>query len=131
MAIVRERTTHSPTVPADDLGLGIALAFDLAFDRTHTAHALFEFFLGVAIGFRDRLGRVTQVMAMAQLMGHPRSGVRHGVSDGGLAVTDGAYNGDTQRLLDLLDEGCQIVSGGRQEAFGQEDFARETIAQDP
>jgi hypothetical protein len=48
------------------------LAFDLAFDRPHTAHALFEFFLGVAIGFIARLGRFAQVMDMAELMGHAR-----------------------------------------------------------
>jgi hypothetical protein len=70
-------------------------------------------------------------MEMAQLMGHAREGVPHGVSDGGLAITDGADHGDPQRLLDLRDEDCEIVASGRQEAFGQEHCARETIAQDP
>ena len=48
---------------------------------------------------------------MTQLMGNPGQDLLDGVSDGVLAVTDDTRNGDLQSLLDLVDEGGQIVSG--------------------
>jgi hypothetical protein len=80
--------------------------------RTDATHPLFQDFLGLTIGFIDGLGGFTQRMELTQLVRHIRQGLRHGGTDGGLAVRDDPDHGPLERLLHLLDHVCQIVVGG-------------------
>jgi site-specific DNA recombinase len=90
-----------------------------------------ELDLRVAIGLVDGQGRLAEVVEMAQLMGHAVEGLLHRVADRGLAVGDHPDDRHRQRLLDLLDQPRQVVLTGRQQAFGQQHFAAEDVAQDP
>jgi hypothetical protein len=80
-------------------------------------------FLGMAIGFIDGLGGFTQIMELTQLVRHIRQSLRHGRTDGGLAVRDDPDNGHRESPLHLLDQVCQIVMGGREQTPRQEDLA--------
>jgi hypothetical protein len=55
----------------------------------------------MAVGFIDRLGGFTQIMEMTQLVRHPRQGLGHGGTDGGLAVSDDPDHGYLEGLLHL------------------------------
>jgi len=111
-AIVGEGAAHCATVAPHDFRLVVGTPLTLPFERTDATHPLFQAFLGMAIGFRDGLGGFTQRMELTQLVRHIRQGLRHGCTDGGLAVRDDPDNGHLERLLHLLDHVCQIVVGG-------------------
>ena len=122
-SIIRQGAAHRATVAPHDFRLAVGPPLKLSFQRTDTPHPLFQDFLGMAIGFIDGLGGFTQIMELTQLVRHIRQGLRHGGTDGRLAVRDDPDNGHWERLLHLLDQGCQIVVGSREQTPGQEDLA--------
>ena len=112
VAIVGEGAAHRATGAPHDFRFGVGTPRTLPFKRTDAPHPLFQDFLGMAIGFRDGLGGFTQRMALTPLVRHSRQGLRHGGTDGGLAIRDDPDHGHLERLLHLVDHVCQIVVGG-------------------
>jgi len=130
-AILREGTAYGTTIATHDLRFGVCAPFQFAFNRPDATHPLFQRFLGMAVGFIDRLGGFTQIMEMTQLVRHGRQDLGHGSPDGGLAISDDPDYGYLERLLHLAQEYRQIVLGRRQQTPSQEDLPGETITQDP
>ena len=58
-AIISEGTADGATIAAHDLSFGVCASFQFAFNRPDATHPLFQGFLGMAIGFIDRLGGFT------------------------------------------------------------------------
>ena len=112
-AIVGEGAAHCATVAPHDFRLVVGTPLKLPFYRTDATHPLFQDFLGMTIGFRDGLGGFTQRMALTPLVRHIRQGLRHGCTDGGLAVRDDPDNGHLESPLHLLNQLCEIILGGR------------------
>ena len=52
----------------------------------------FQLLLGVAVRLEDRPGRLTQVVKLAELMGHPGQDLGNRLADGMLAVGDDAHD---------------------------------------
>jgi hypothetical protein len=71
-AIISEGTAYGATIATHDLGFGVRTPFQFAFNRPDATHPLFQGFLGMAVGFIDRLGSFTQIMEMTQLVRHVR-----------------------------------------------------------
>ena len=111
-AIVGEGAAHCATVAPHDFRLVVGTPLTLPFERTDATHPLFQAFLGMAIGFRDGRGGFTQRMALTPLVRPSRQGLRHGGTDGGLAIRDAPDHGHLERLLHLVDPVCQSVVGG-------------------
>ena len=57
MAIVGEGTADGTAIAAHNLGFWVRPLVKLPFNGAHTAEALFQCLLGVAVGLIDRLGR--------------------------------------------------------------------------
>src|SRR5438477_2541053 len=100
-AIVGEGAAHCATVAPHDFRLVVGTPLTLPFERTDATHPLFQAFLGMAIGFRDGLGGFTQRMALTPLVRHSRQGLRHGGTDGGLAIRDGCSRCYLKPLIKL------------------------------
>ncbi len=83
------------------------------------------------VRFVGRPGRLTQVVELAQLMRHARQFLGHGLADRLLAVRDDARDRHWQGLAHLGQQRRQIGAGGGEQAPGQEDFARDTVAENP
>ena len=64
--VVGQGGTHRRAVAAHDLRLHVVFLLRLPLDRPDAADTLFQLFLGVAVGLVDRLGRLTQVVEVAQ-----------------------------------------------------------------
>ena len=112
----------------------IGSCFPLPLQRTHPAHVLLEFFLGMQVSCGDRFGRFTEVVEMTQLVRNARQGVRDGVADGMLPIGDHPDDGDVQLSTDaccLFQERHQIVFRGSQEAASHQHLSRATVAQHP
>lgn len=69
-AIVGEGAAHRATVAPHDFRLRVGPPLNLPFKRTDATHMLFEFLLGMPIGFIDRLGGFAEIMEMTQLVRH-------------------------------------------------------------
>jgi hypothetical protein len=117
--------------PADRPGLGIGSAFQSALDRSDPAHLLLQLLLGVPVGLEDRLGRLAQVMEVAQLV----SGIGQRGSDRPpdrmLPVRDHAADRDRQGGPDLAQQRGQVGPRRAQEAAGQQHLAGQALADDP
>ena len=130
-AVVGQGATHRGAVTVYRLGLRVVTALDLALDRPHPADALLQFLLGVAVGLEDRLGCLAEVVEVAELVRDTVERLFDRLADRVLAVGDHADDRDRQRLLDLGDQSGQVVLGRGQEASGQQDLAREAVAEHP
>ena len=100
--IISQGAAYGATIAAHDLSLRVRAFFEFAFDGPDATHPLFQGFLGMAVGFIDRLGGFTQIMEMAQLVRHARQSLGHGGTDGGLTVRDDPDHGHLERLLHLV-----------------------------
>ena len=69
-SIVREGTPHRRTVAPHDFGFRVAPSFKAPFDGTYPTDTLFQFFLGMAVGFIDGLRRFAEIMEVTQLVWH-------------------------------------------------------------
>ena len=67
-AVVGEGTPDSAAVAPDGLGIGASLHG--TFQGAHATDMFFEDLLGMTVSLIDRLGRLAQVMKVAQLVGH-------------------------------------------------------------
>ena len=85
----------------------------------------------MAVRFGDRLGGLTQVVEMAQLVRHARQRLGHRLADRLLAVRDNAGDGHGQGVAHLAQERAQILGGSREQAPGQQELARQAITQHP
>jgi hypothetical protein len=85
-AVIGQGAADGVTVAPNDFRLGIRSPLQLAFERADAADTFLQFLLGMAIGFVERPGGLTQVMGLAELVRHPRQGSGHGVTDRLLAV---------------------------------------------
>jgi hypothetical protein len=81
-SIVRERTAHGRTVAPHDFGFRVAPSCQASFDRADPADTLFEFFLGMAVGFINGLCSLTEIMEVTEWMWHLGAHLRHGTADG-------------------------------------------------
>ena len=77
----------------------------------------------MAVGFIDRLRRLTPVVEMAELVWHPGQFLGHGLADGLLAVGDDASDGHGPDRADRGHPSCQILGGGGEQTLGQQHFA--------
>jgi hypothetical protein len=83
------------------------------------------------IGFVDRLGRFTQVMEVAQLIGHPGPGSCHCLADRVLAIGEAAADGHRHSLAHLGQQRLEIRDRGREEAAGHQHLAGKAITHHP
>ena len=66
--VVGDRTPHRRAVTADGLGFRVISAFEgVLYGPADASNVVFEFLFGVTIGFVDALGRLAQVVELAQL----------------------------------------------------------------
>lgn len=89
---------------------------------------LFQFLFRMAIGFIHRLGRLTQVMEVAQLMRNVWQDGLNRVANGMLPIRDHPTSRNIQRLLHLAGQAGKFCFTGAEQASGEEDFPRETVA---
>jgi hypothetical protein len=68
---------------------------------------------------------------VTQLVGHVGQGVLHGMPDGTLAITDDRPNGHAHGLLHAAQQRGQVGVARGQQALGQQDVTRETVADAP
>ena len=71
----------------------------MPFERSNAADQLFQFLLGMAIRFVDRLGGFAEVVKLAQLMGDPGQRRPDGAANGVLAIGEHRLDRYRQRLL--------------------------------
>jgi len=103
-AIVGEGTPDSAAVAPDDLGLGIGASLHGTFQGAHATDMFFEDLLGMPVSLIDRLGRLAQVMKVAQLVGHLGQGLGDSRTDGPLPIGNDALNRHLEGLLHLTDQ---------------------------
>ena len=129
--VVGEGAAHRQAVGPGGLGLGVGPTFEGALDRADPPHLFLELLLGVPVRLVNRLGRFSEIMKLAELVGHPGQGRFHGVADRNLTVGDHAADRHRQRGLDFPQQGGQILLGGREEGPCQEKLPGEDIPHDP
>ena len=95
-AVIGQGGSHRHAVVTHDLRFLARLLRRLPFNRPDAADALFQLFFRMPIGFVDRFSRFTQVMEMAQLIGHPGQGSCHRLADRVLAIGDDSADGHRQ-----------------------------------
>jgi hypothetical protein len=61
-------------------------SFKAPFDGAYSTDTLLEFFLRMAVGVSNGLGRLAEIMEVTQLVGHLGEHLRDGTADGQLAV---------------------------------------------
>jgi hypothetical protein len=114
-AIICQRAAHGEAVGARGLRGRICARFQLPFERADFPHVLLEFLLRMAIGFVDRLGGFPEIVKVAQLMRNTRQSGLDGAANGVLPVGENASDRHGQSLLDLLQQGREILQGRTQE----------------
>jgi len=110
-SIVCEGTPHSRTVAPHDFGFRVAPSFEAPFDGTYPTDTLFQFFLGMAIGFINGLRRFTEIMEVTKLVWHSREHLRDGTADGKLAVRNDTDNRHLYGLPHRPEQFCQVRVG--------------------
>ncbi len=83
------------------------------------------------IGFKDRGCSLAEVMKVTQLVWDAGKDLCDGLANGLLAIRDHRRDRHLQGIPHLLQQGRQIVLGGRQQAAHEQEFARERVAQHP
>jgi hypothetical protein len=85
----------------------------------------------VAVGLVDLLGRLAQVVELAQLVGNLREHPTDGPPDRVLAVGDDARDGHRQLVGDLSQQARQGLLGPAQKAARKEHLSREALTHHP
>ena len=116
--VIGDGGTYRRAVSPDGVGLSVASAFYLPFNRPDVANALLEFFLGVTIRFIDGPRRLAKVVKMSPLMGDPRQGAGHRLANGTLAIGNRAHDGYGQIALDFPDQSRQVALGTAEQTAG-------------
>jgi hypothetical protein len=129
--IIREGTADRSTVTSHHRGFRTALACEAPFDGAYPADTLLELFLGMTVHLINGLGRLAEVVEVAQLVRHIGEHVGDGTADRELAVRNDAYDWYRQGLSHCPEQDCQILLGRGQQATGQKDFAGEAVPEDP
>ena len=130
-SLVRERTAHGRTVAPHDFRFRVAPSFEAPFDRADPADTLFEFFLGMAVGFIHGLCGLTEVMEVTAWVWHLGEHLRHGTADRQWAIRNDTGNRHRHGLTHRAEQDCQVRLGRGQQTTGEEDFSGEAITQDP
>lgn len=130
-AIVGQRAADGEAVPPRRLRRLVVAPREGTLDGPHAAHFLLEQHFGVPVGRADRLGGLAEVVALAQLVGHPRQGGPHGVAERLLPVRDHPANRHRERGGDLTQERHQLGFGAAEQAARQEHRTRQAIARHP
>src|SRR5947209_6225011 len=110
-AVVGQGAAHRGAVALNRSRLQVVTALDLALDRPHPADPLLQLLLGVPIGLVDRLGRLAEVVEVAELVRYAVERHLDRLADRVLAVGDHASDRHLQRLLDFGDEPGQVIPG--------------------
>jgi hypothetical protein len=112
--VVRQGGTYGGAVVPYDLRLLIVLPrlLRLALDGPDAAHTLLQFLLRMAIGLGDRLGRLAEIVEMAELVGDLAQGLGNRITDALLAIGDHAGDRHWQGLAHFGDQSRQVHSGG-------------------
>jgi len=108
-ALIGQRTADGVTVAADGLRLGIGASFPFPLDRPHPADPFLQFLLGVTVGLVEGSGRLTQLVELAELIGHSGQSLGHGLADGVLSIGDHPGDGDREVVLDLTEQSGPIL----------------------
>jgi hypothetical protein len=103
----------------------------LPLDLPNAARIFLEFRLGMAISLNDRFGRFFEVVELAELVRNARQDLLHGQANRALGIRHDGVDRDRQGLLDLAQQGGQVLLARTVEAAGQQDFTRERVAQHP
>jgi len=85
----------------------------------------------MTVSLVNGLGCLAEVVEMTQLVRHIGEHVCHGTANRELAIRNDADNRHGQGLPHCPEQNRQILVGRRQQAAGQEDFARETVSEYP
>jgi len=117
--------------PRSAVASASAAPFQGARDGAHPAPFLLAQHLGVAIRREDRLGRLPQIMGLAQPLGHVRPGGPHRVAERRLAVGNGPAKRHGQRGGDLAQQRGQLGLGAAEQAARRQHRARQASARHP
>ena len=119
-------------IAAHRLGLRIVAPLQRPLDGAHPAHLLLQLRLGVAVGLEDRLGRLPQIVELAELVGHLGQHPGHGLRIGCWPSEMTPRIGTGRRRAHLLAAAAAMAPRWLlQQAAGQQDLAGERIAQHP
>ena len=113
-SVIGEGATHSGTIALDDLAGCIVLVFDLTFNRTHAAYALFQLFLGMTVCFVDRTSRFAEIVKMTQPMDAFRQCLGDGFANGVLSIAHHGRDRHRQGGFDFRQQGSQLIAFRRQ-----------------
>ena len=130
-AVVGQRAAHREAVAAGRPRCGVRAPFQGALDRADAAHLFLQLLLGVAVGLVNGLGRLAQIVEVAQLVRHVGQGRGDRLADGELAVGEDGRDRDGQGLPNLNEEGGEVLLGGAEQAAGEQHLARQAVAQHP
>src|SRR2546425_9929012 len=90
------------------LALLTLLSFQRPLDGACPTHLLFQLSFGMAVRLKDRLGRFTQIMELAELVWDPWQQLSDGLANRLLAVGDHASDRHGQRFGYLTEENGEI-----------------------
>jgi hypothetical protein len=130
-SIVGDCAAYRQAVAADGLGFQVLPAFQLPLDGPHPAHPLLEFLLGMAVGFIDLFGRLSEVVKLAQLVRSFGEHSCHSPSDRVLPIRDDAQDRNLKLSLDLQQQVHQGLLGPAQKTACQKDLPGEALAHYP
>ena len=85
----------------------------------------------MTIGFINRLGGLTEIMKVTELVWHLGEHLRDGTADGQLAVRNDADNRHLYGLTYCLEQNGEVRLGRREQTTGEENFPGETVTEDP
>src|SRR5205807_1668548 len=85
----------------------------------------------MSIGLGDRLGRLTQVVKVAQLVRYSGQGAGNRFANRLLSVGDNGRDGYRESIANLADQSGDVLDGGGQETPGQQHLTTQTVAEHP
>ncbi len=85
----------------------------------------------MVVGFDDWFGRLFEIVELTELVRNARQDLLHGQADRTLGVRDDCLDRHWQRLLDLAQQGGQVLVPSTVERAGEQDFTREGVTQQP
>src|SRR5713226_8770282 len=107
------------------------LFFQTPLDSTDSSYPLLQFLFRMTIRFINWLGRFTQIIEVAQLVGQIGKDGDHRFTDGVLPVRDDPTDRNIKYLLHLIEQTRENRLTGAQQAPSEKHFTRKTIAQNP
>ncbi len=131
LAIICERRADCQTIAAHRLGFLIVTRAHAPFNLTHATGVFLELGFGMAIGLNDRLRSFLEIVELTQLVRDVWQDLLHRQANWALGIRHDGMDRHRQGLLDLAQQVSQILLARTVEGAGQQNLARECVAQYP